>query len=94
MAGGRVAYELEKVERDRREVQTYDISVAPAHRRMGLATALIEEQWLIAGMRGADAVLVRADPGDDPAIQLYGKSGSREDVLHLDAAVRVRLSND
>jgi aminoglycoside 3-N-acetyltransferase I len=31
---------------------------------------------------------VQADIGDDPAIELYTKRGSREEVLHFDIAVK------
>jgi aminoglycoside 3-N-acetyltransferase I len=32
-------------------------------------------------------MFVQADLGDDPAIALYTKLGSREDVLHFDIAI-------
>ena len=38
----------------------------------------------IAMRRGAWAVFVQADYGDDPAISLYEKVGRREEVLHFD----------
>jgi aminoglycoside 3-N-acetyltransferase I len=31
-------------------------------------------------------IFVQADPGDDAAIALYTKLGTREDVLHFDIA--------
>ena len=39
--GGLVAYELEKFEQARSEIYIYDLAVAQAHRRLGVATALI-----------------------------------------------------
>jgi len=36
------AYELRKFEQERSEVYIYDLAVASAHRREGIATALIE----------------------------------------------------
>src|SRR3712207_8579914 len=41
VVGGLIAYELEKFERARREFYIYDLAVAEAHRRRGIATALI-----------------------------------------------------
>jgi len=82
--GGLVAYELEKFEQARREIYIYDLAVAEEHRRRGVATALIAALSRIAAQRGAWAVFVQADHGDDPAIALYDKLGRREEVLHFD----------
>jgi aminoglycoside 3-N-acetyltransferase I len=87
IAGGLVAYELPKLEQARSEIYIYDLAVAEAHRRKAIATALIEELRLIARKRGAWVVYVQADYGDDPAIALYTKLGTREDVMHFDIAV-------
>jgi aminoglycoside 3-N-acetyltransferase I len=87
VCGGLVAYELDKLEQQRREIYIYDLAVAAAHRRQGMATALIERLREIAGERGAWVVYVQADYGDDPAISLYQKLGVREEVLHFDIEV-------
>jgi aminoglycoside 3-N-acetyltransferase I len=87
VVGGLAAYELHKFEQERSEVYIYDLAVASAHRREGIATALIEHLKRIAGSRGAYVIYVQADLGDDPAIALYTKLGAREDVLHFDIAV-------
>lgn len=84
LAGGIVAYELDKIEQRRREIYLYDLAVVEEHRRRRVATALIEELQRIAGDRGAWAVFVQADHGDDPAVALYTKLGTREDVMHFD----------
>ena len=55
-------------------------------RRRGIATALIEELRAIARTSGAWMIFVQADHGDDPAIALYTKLGTSEDVLHFDIA--------
>jgi aminoglycoside 3-N-acetyltransferase I len=86
--GGLAAYELQKFEQERSEIYIYDLAVAAAHRRKGIATTLIEELGEIAASRGAYVIFVQADPGDDAAIALYTRLGSREDVLHFDIAVR------
>ncbi len=38
----------------------------------------------VATQRGAWVIFVQADLGDDPAIALYDKLGTREEVLHFD----------
>ena len=87
VVGGLVAYELDKLEQARREVYIYDLAVLESHRRRGVATGLIG--WLreIAAERGAWVVYVQADYGDEPAIALYTKLGTREDVMHFDIVV-------
>jgi aminoglycoside 3-N-acetyltransferase I len=88
VVGGLAAYELRKFEQERSEVYIYDLAVAAAHRREGIATALIEALKPIAAARGAWVIYVQADPGDSPAVALYSKLGARQDVLHFDIAVR------
>ncbi len=85
--GGIAAYELHKFEQERSEIYIYDLAVAAAHRREGIATALIQELKKIAASRGAYVIFVQADIGDAPAIELYTKLGTREDVLHFDIPV-------
>ena len=87
VVGGLVAYELRKFERERSEIYIYDLAVAEAHRREGIATALIRELQKIARARSAYVIFVQADLVDAPAIALYSKLGIREDVLHFDIAV-------
>ena len=89
VVGGLAAYELRKFEQERSEVYIYDLAVLEAHRRQGLATALIEELRTIAAARGAWVIFVQADTGieDEPAIALYTKLGAREDVFHFDIAI-------
>src|SRR3954468_8629983 len=42
VGGGLVAYVLDKLEQQRSEIYIYDLAVAAAQRRQGMATALIE----------------------------------------------------
>jgi aminoglycoside 3-N-acetyltransferase I len=89
MAGDRVvgalaAYELHKFEQARSELYIYDLAVAEDHRRQGIATSLIDALKQIAVERGAHVIFVQADHGDEPAIALYTKLGTREDVMHFD----------
>jgi aminoglycoside 3-N-acetyltransferase I len=84
IVGGLTAYELAKLEAARSEIYLYDLAVAEAHRRKGVATALIAELQHIAADTGAWAVFVQADYADPPAIALYTKLGVREEVLHFD----------
>jgi aminoglycoside 3-N-acetyltransferase I len=84
VVGGLVAYELAKLERERSEIYIYDLAVAEAHRRRGIATKLIDHLRVIARERGAWVIYVQADYGDEPAIALYTKLGAREEVMHFD----------
>lgn len=87
VVGGLAAYELKKFEQPRSEIYIYDLAVAEAHRRLGIATALIQELRSIAAARRAYVIFVQADFGDEPAIALYSKLGIREEVLHFDIPV-------
>jgi aminoglycoside 3-N-acetyltransferase I len=82
--GGLAGYVLPKFEQQRSEFYLYDLAVAEAHRRQGIATALIRELQHVAADRGVYVIFVQADHGDDPAIALYTSLGIREDVLHFD----------
>jgi aminoglycoside 3-N-acetyltransferase I len=86
VVGGLAAYVLRKFERERSEIYIYDLAVAAAHRRQGIATALIAALQAEAARRGAYVIFVQADLGDDAAVALYSKLGVREDVLHFDIA--------
>ncbi len=90
VVGGIAAYELKKFEQQRSEIYIYDLAVAAAYRRRGIATALIEYLKLLATDRGAYVVFVQADTGpeDEAAIALYSKLGEREEVLHFDIPVK------
>ncbi len=87
VVGGIAAYELRKFEQERSEIYLYDLAVAEPHRRQGIADLLIRALEEVAAACGAYVVFVQADHGDDPAIALYSKLGTREDVLHFDIAV-------
>lgn len=84
VVGGLAAYELRKFEQERSEIYIYDLAVAESHRRRGIATALIAQLQAVAAARHAYVIFVQADQGDEPAIGLYTRLGTREDVLHFD----------
>ncbi len=85
--GGVTAYELEKPEKERREIYIYDLAISESHRRHGIATALINKLKQIAKERGAYVIFVQADQGDAPAIKLYESLGRKANVLHFDIPV-------
>lgn len=84
VVGGLAAYVLPKFEQARSEIYIYDLAVAASHRRRGIATSMIERLKRMAPAHRAWVVYVQADHGDDPAIALYSKLGTREEVLHFD----------
>lgn len=89
VVGALAAYELKKFEQERSEIYIYDLAVLDAHRRQGLATALIQQLKTIAAKRGAYVIFVQADTGpeDEAAIALYSKLGIKENVLHFDISI-------
>jgi ribosomal protein S18 acetylase RimI-like enzyme len=87
VVGALTLYLLDKPEQARAEGYIYDLGVAEAYRRRGIARGLIRSACDWAGARGAWVVYVQADHGDDPAIALYTSLGTREDVLHFDIPV-------
>lgn len=84
VVGALVAYELAKFAQERSEFYIYDLAVAEKWRRRGVATAMINELKFIAKAHGGWVIYVQADYGDDPAVALYTKLGTREDVMHFD----------
>ena len=82
--GGLAAYVLPKFEQARSEIYLYDLAVDAAFRRRGIALALVRELQAVARAIGAYVVFVQADHGDDPAVALYTRLGTREDVMHFD----------
>ncbi|WP_274603690.1 AAC(3)-I family aminoglycoside N-acetyltransferase [Polymorphobacter multimanifer] len=84
VVGGLVAYRLDKFEQATSEICLYDLAVEEAHRRRGIASALISRLQAIAAEAGASVIFVQADYSDPPAIALYERFGSREAVLHFD----------
>jgi aminoglycoside 3-N-acetyltransferase I len=87
VVGGLAGYVLPKFEQARSEFYIYDLAVSEEHRRKGVATALIETLRTLAAERGIYVIFVQADYGDDPAVALYTRLGTREDVMHFDIAV-------
>lgn len=84
VVGGLAGYLLPKYESRRAEFYIYDLAVLEGHRRRGIATRLIEETRELARELGAWVIFVQADYVDEPAVALYTKLGTREEVLHFD----------
>ena len=87
IVGALSAYELVKYEQARSEFYIYDLAVAEAFRRRGVATALIEALKPIARDAGAWVIFIQADRVDDAAVALYRKLGVEEQPLHFDIPV-------
>jgi aminoglycoside 3-N-acetyltransferase I len=82
--GGLAGYVLPKFEQERSEFYVYDLAVAEDYRRRGVATRALRELGRVARERGIYVTFVQADYEDEPAIALYTKLGTREEVLHFD----------
>lgn len=87
VVGGLAGYVLPKFEQERREVFVYDLAVAEGHRREGIATELLQELRRIAARRGAYAMFIQADVGDEAPIAVYSRLGTRLDAVHFDIDV-------
>ena len=87
VVGGLAAYVLEKFEQERKEIYIYDLGVLAAHRRLGIATELIQRLRGIGKQIGAYVIFVQADKGDTAAIKLYESLGKQEEVYQFDITV-------
>jgi aminoglycoside 3-N-acetyltransferase I len=87
VVGGLVGYELDKFERDRREIYIYDLAVAETHRRRGVARGLIGKLSKIASERNVYVIFVQADTDDGPAIARYESLATKETAYHFDIEV-------
>ncbi len=87
--GALTSYVLRKFEQERSEIFIYDLGVAKEFRRQKIASNLIEKLKIIGKEIGAYVIFVQADKDveDLPAIALYKKLGSLEDVFHFDIDV-------
>lgn len=84
VVGGLAAYELKKFEQERSEIYIYDLAVHIAHRRKGVATALISTLGAVARDSGVYVMFVQADIGEEdaPANALYRKLSTEMIVAH------------
>lgn len=83
-AGFLLAYRLARIDRDAGQMFIYEVDVAPAHRRKGLATALIERIRDLALAEGMIELFVLTSRGNGAARALYSRSGG---VVEDDAAI-------
>ena len=94
VVGGLAAYELKKFEQERSEIYIYDLAVALAHRRRGIATKLIRELQLRT-LTGASAVGIERDgtsvinPGPDEELQVGDRVLLLGDDTQLKAASKM-----
>lgn len=84
VVGALAGYEWPKYEQARSELYIYDLAVHESHRRLQVASAMIDEIRRIARATGAWTIIVEADVhGDDaPARALYRKYASEEIMAH------------
>lgn len=82
IVGGLSAYLLQKFEQPRQEIFIYDLAVAEAWRRRGIASQMLGWVSREAEQLGAWVIIIEAEEGDEPAIQLYRKLASSEEIAH------------
>ena len=84
--GALAGYVIHKFEQERSEIFIYDLGVIEEFRRQKIASHLIEKLKMIGKEMGAYVIFVQADKDieDEPAIALYKKLGTLEDVFHFD----------
>ena len=84
--GALAGYVIHKFEQERSEIFIYDLGVIEEFRRQKIASNLIEKLKMIGKEMGAYVIFVQADKDieDEPAIALYKKLGTLEDVFHFD----------
>lgn len=58
------------------EMFLYELSVDPAHRKRGIATALVDELGRFARERGCYGMWVATEPDNAAAIATYGSAGA------------------
>ena len=73
--GGITGYELKMFGRESTEMFLYEIGVEKKYQRKGVARSLIEELRAICHDRGITEMFVVTSSNNEPAIQLYKKTG-------------------
>ena len=86
LAGSLVGYVLKRWDGNAPVLFLYSIDVLAAHRRVGVASALIREFNRIGREAGCRKAFVLTDEGSRPAMALYASTGAfrprRNDVLY------------
>ena len=80
--GGLSAYLLQKFEQPRQEIFIYDLAVSALWRRQGVASQMLGWVCRQAEQLGAWVIIIEAEEGDEPAVQLYRKLASSEEMAH------------
>jgi aminoglycoside 3-N-acetyltransferase I len=86
VVGGVAGFILPKSEQARSAFCIYRLAVSDAYRRQGIATALVATLGRAITEHGLYMMFVQAHCGDAPAVALYTKPRTREDVMHFDIA--------
>ena len=82
-AGFVSAVELLHPDKVKPEAFLYELGVDPAFRRMGVATALLDELIRLCRERGCGEMFVLTDEANDAALATYRKAGGRREPDQL-----------
>jgi ribosomal protein S18 acetylase RimI-like enzyme len=78
-----LAHELPRRHGDRSKLFVYEVDVVPAHRRRGVASALLERLAELARERGIRKGFVLAEPDNGPANALYRSHGGATEAVNV-----------
>ncbi len=87
VVAGLTAYVWRKFEQERKEVYVYDLAVAEAYRRRGIATALLLEMKRVAAALGAYLIVIQTEADNAEARAVYSRLGRSEEALSFDIDV-------
>ena len=88
LVGALTAHILPNLMSGTREVFLYDLATSHAHRRQGVATAMIGALQSVKEGLGASTIFVQAHQEDTEAVALYSKYGDAVEVFHFDLLPR------
>jgi aminoglycoside 3-N-acetyltransferase I len=77
LAGFLLAYRLERLDRAAAQLFVYEIDVAPAYRRQGIGTQLMEYVRRLVDQEALMEAFVFTSRGNGPAVSLYTGTGGK-----------------
>lgn len=79
VVGGLTAYEMMMFDQEENEMFLYEIGVSAAHRKKGIARALVDALQITCSDLGIKVIYVGTEPDNTPAKHLYLSTGAKEE---------------